>query len=263
MEQRRQNLQRYYASDDDVKPSEQTLKKQREYALSSAGLTYRAHAYHVFTDPEFESDVADLRSKIERLYYPNISLETSYYDRHILQADRLPIKEVADRYRITLEDFGFYADGYFHEGYTGFGTDIYLEGGFKTIEAAESEYMSVYVIGKYTTLEAIRHDWEYAKFSSAVKQLRLEEVASRKRSPNYPELVYAVFKARMQKQTFKTIFTLYENGELPLFHGSGKQFTNEDSLERYYRKYAPKTFENDIDTARCLTYMHELLDDVV
>jgi hypothetical protein len=257
MEQKRKKLVKEYASDVKNKLSDDMLKRQRDYAFSSNGLAYRAHTYCVFTDPDFQNEVAELRQKIEALYYPKISLETSLYDEHILQADRLPIKELADKYRITLSDLAFYADGYFQLGYLNFGKDIHLEGGFKISEPFEADNLPVYVIGKYTTLEDIQRDWQYIKEYTALYQFRDDESA-RRRSPNNPMLIYAVFKARMKRMTFKAIYNLYEAEALPQYSGSSSQFNSEDSLERYFRKYSPKSFDNDIDTERNLAYIREL-----
>lgn len=258
MEHKRKKLPKEYASDEKTSPSQDTLKKQRDYAFSSGGLAYRAHTYCVFNDPDFEADIAKLRQELESLYYPNISLETSYYDEHILQEDRLMIKEIADRYCISLEDLGFYADGYFHLGYGAFGKNIRLEGGFKFLHPMETEDQPVYVIGKYTTLEDIRREWPYIKEITALKQFRDTEESARKRSPDNPALIYAVFKARMNGKSFKAIFELYEHGELSTYSGGHTQFNNEESLERYYRKYAPKPAYNDIDSERNRAYIREI-----
>lgn len=256
MEQRRKKLTKEYISDEKHKASKDDLKKQREYAFSSGGLAYRAHTYCVFNDPDFHVDIVKLRHKIESLYYLNVSLGTSYYDRHILPEDRLPIKEIADKYHITLQDLGYYADGYFQLGGTEFGRNVRIEGGFKLLQAGEVESLPVYVIGKYTTLEDIQRDWSYMKMTTAVQQFRNPEDAARKRSPERPTLIYAIFKARNDKLTYKKIYELYEHKRLYGYEGSSSQFSNEESLERYYRKYAPQIPSNEI------TLPQDLLDDL-
>ena len=63
---------------------------------------------------------------------------------------------------------------------------------------------------------------------------------TRNRHPENPDLIYSVFKARMEGDTFRTIFHKYDDGTLIGYKDvpSG-QFKSEDSLERYYRKYMP------------------------
>jgi len=68
----------------------------------------------------------------------------------------------------------------------------------------------------------------------------------RKRTPENPELIYAVFKARLRGMTYPQIFRLYSEGGLKDYSGSQSQFSHEESLERYYKKYEPKPQANHI-----------------
>jgi len=163
MKAEREKLEKEYMTDDTTPVSDDSRKKQREYGFSSNGHWYRAYAFCVFNDPDFQEDVAKLRKNLEDLYYPKISLETSLYDRHLLFEDKELIKRVADKYLINLSDLGFYADGYFHLGYTNFGKIPSIDGGFKYIMPGEDEERPVYAIGTHTTLEDIRRDWPYIK----------------------------------------------------------------------------------------------------
>jgi hypothetical protein len=80
-----------------------------------------------------------------------------------------------------------------------------------------------------------------------IQYSKYDESKVRKRSCEHPELVYAVFKARQKKMTFREIFDRYSNKELLLFSGNSNVFKSEDSLERYYRKYKPpKQHFNDV-----------------
>ncbi len=73
------------------------------------------------------------------------------------------------------------------------------------------------------------------------KRLFISTTTKRK-PPVYSKLIYAIFRARNSKNplTFKQIFMLYQNKELPLYEGGlNSAFNSEDSLERYYNKHKP------------------------
>lgn len=214
---------------------------QKEYAFRSNGSAYRAHVYCVYEDPEFQAAIKELRSKLEKHYYKGISLETSRFDTHILPDDRIPIKKVADEFYISLEDLAFYADGSYDEEFIGFGKDYTHDGGYKLIDVAEHEIRPVYVIGRYTSLEDIIEEWRYVRAMADFQYSIFghDDNTRRKRSPNYPELIYAVFKARKKKKTYGQIFRDYSDGTLEMYSGNNSVFNSEDSLERYYRKYKP------------------------
>lgn len=61
----------------------------------------------------------------------------------------------------------------------------------------------------------------------------------RNRTPENDKLIYAIFKARKQGQTFTQIYLDYESGNLNGYRGSKTSFDSWDSLARYYRKYKP------------------------
>lgn len=79
------------------------------------------------------------------------------------------------------------------------------------------------------------------KFSSIQEALtqRKHSNTKKRKPPENPELLYAIFKARSKSNTFSQIFTMYSTGQLPHYLGSTGQFKSEDSLERYYSKYKP------------------------
>lgn len=73
-------------------------------------------------------------------------------------------------------------------------------------------------------------------------RLNLEKNKSKRKDPEHTELLYAIHKARHQTTplTYKQIFKLYENGNLPRYSKKTKPFKDEESLERYYQKYKPR-----------------------
>lgn len=221
----------------DVNPALRDL--QMKYALKSSSSAYRAHVYCTFNDGDFRKEADTLKSEIEELYYPHITFKTSYDDKHLLLDDKLSIADFADKYRITIEDAGFYLDGYFHSGYIEFGNIPHVDGEFKYIQPGETEDRLVYAIGAYTTLDDIRADWPIIEEYRKLQYPRLAEKRVKKRAPENPTLIYAIFKARSKGVTFPRIFSMYEKAELPGYSGSSSQYSHSKSLERYYRKYTP------------------------
>lgn len=69
-------------------------------------------------------------------------------------------------------------------------------------------------------------------------QSKLKGYTKRNRSRVRPDLVYAIYKARLQSKSFREIYRLYESGELPGY-GGGATITGEDNLARTYRRSKP------------------------
>lgn len=83
----------------------------------------------------------------------------------------------------------------------------------------------------------------WAEFDSIRKSRGFKRI-SKRRLPEQPELLYAIFKARQNqkgedKKTFGEIFTEYQEGKLAGYSGNNKQFTDEDVLEDYYHTFYP------------------------
>lgn len=89
------------------------------------------------------------------------------------------------------------------------------------------------LISKAEYLEA----WEMI---SSLQKALYKMKPSKRKPPENPSLIYAVYKAR-KSLTFPEIFYLYENGALPMYSGSKSQFSTVEALERYYDKYKPAT----------------------
>ncbi|HVW99797.1 MAG TPA: hypothetical protein VHA52_05115, partial [Candidatus Babeliaceae bacterium] len=76
--------------------------------------------------------------------------------------------------------------------------------------------------------------WKAIQLARASRGIPL----TRNRHPENPELIYAVFKARMKGDTFRTIFRKYQDGTLIGYKDvPSNQYKSEDSLESYYRKH--------------------------
>jgi hypothetical protein len=63
---------------------------------------------------------------------------------------------------------------------------------------------------------------------------------TRRKPPENPQLLYAIFKARRSGRKFPDIFRAYSAGNLDDYRGSSSQFSDEDSFEAYFHKYYPK-----------------------
>ena len=243
----RKKLERCVIERRTLTDSERADYKQRQKAIAddtSSG-TYLPHVYRVFEDPDFQKDTGDLRSLFEDLYYKDVSLTVEYEDEHLLLEDKLVIKELANKYMITLDDLGAYADGYYEDGVTNIGRRLEEFGGFRIVEI-DGYHRPVYVIGTKTSLKTIKRDWPYVREArhDFLRGSTNQNGLTRSKSPDNPDLIFAIFKARLINNKFSDIFSAYENRKLAGFSGSHSQFKNEESLERYYRKYAPQLQAN-------------------
>jgi hypothetical protein len=212
-------------------------EEQRKFGLSSDSGQYAAHVYQVFNDPDFDADIIKLRKLFDKMYYPMVSLTTDYLDPHLLLEDKNTVKTLADRYCISLEDLGIYADGQYEAG-MGFGKLVYEYGGFITNNSPYYENMGFfYALGPKTTLQQITNEWNFIQeYMTAM----FHSTNTKSKSPENPSLIYAVFKARANGLTFTEIFRQYQDGVLKLYSGTNtNQYSSKDSLERYYRKYMP------------------------
>jgi hypothetical protein len=101
-----------------------------------------------------------------------------------------------------------------------------------------------YALGPRTTLQQITNDWGMIQeFIGAT----YGGTDSKSKSPENPQLIYAVFKARAAGLTFTKIFRQYQDGELLGYKGSTRQYTSKDSVERYYRKYQPTPQRDNVE----------------
>ena len=263
MDIRRRELSEEKVEYEKVTKSELTKRQeqQRKVALSSDSGTYIPHVYQVFIDPDFQQDIQELRDSLESLYYKDISLTISPSYEHLLLEDRLRIKEIADKYRITLVDLGFYADGQFNAGHDNFGRRVSEYGGFSVDHYQHEEYdgLPCYIIGRKTTLNDIEREWPFIRamrqdmFASKENNLTTK---TRTKSPENPQLIYAIFKARMSGKKFREIYEYYISSNLIGYSGNTNQFTGEDSLERYYRRHMPEVQRNPL-----ISRVHEAMKE--
>ena len=188
--------------------------------------TYRdTHYSRVYNDTDFKNDLAELRN------HHNNDIATSVDDT----TKRHYFEPLADKWHITPEEVnsayeGGEPDGSLLHGFDGMTMAVDVDA-LKTENNFTVEFNLANM--KKSDLEEL---WKISQFAKASRGIRL----TRNRHPENPELIYSIFKTRMKGDTFKTVFSKYENGTLIGYKDvSSDQFKSEDSLERYYRKYIP------------------------
>lgn len=167
------------------------------------------HTHWVFKDPEFMQDLLD-----DILY--GARRPEGYYRKKYFIPEALINSYIVDLLERVPNHIGVF--------------DISNNRINKTISIKFSEKVTK---KEYDTA------WEFIQWYKR-ERLGLIPTKKRRRSPENTKLIYAIFKARQQEptMTFKKIFQLYQDGELPLYNGS-RNLTSEDKLERYYDRYKP------------------------
>lgn len=249
MDERRSKLTHHTFSvtEVDKKQLEGLRKKQKEIGLSSKSGNYVNHVYQVYLDIEFRDDVSTLREKLETLYYKDISFQFEVPAEHLLYEDAILIKQLADKYCISMDDLAFFADGHYAKGSSDFGRRKEEFGGLHNNWENHERLPLCYVIGPKTSLQDIVDDWAFIKdYRHAMYFGKGDSAIVRNKSSEQPELVYAIFKARSRGLTFSVIFNEYAQGILSGNTIKHASFSNAESLERYYRKYKPDIQKNDL-----------------
>jgi len=191
-------------------------------------LRYDHHLYQVLSDQEFRKDVislndkhAELAASSEEVYRNGISKFPEAYNKEAIRE----WKEISDKYSITQQAIDIFLHGYYH-------VKDWPAGGYVDLMESSADSIILKLDPSITYKEYV------ALWKEVQSDKQVEKNTKRRRNPEYPGLIYAVFKARASL-TFREIFELYTSGNLPLYHGSLSQFGDEDSLERYYNKYKP------------------------
>lgn len=173
------------------------------------------HLHHVYNDSDFNDDIDALKAL----------LKAGAADQEIQSLK----EQVASSFAITVGDI-----------------DLFMLGGIIPLAHQErTATMSVDLnTGEFvlrfqpnTTRAELLETWnEFEKFRNSTSS----PAASKRKPPESPSLIYAIFRARQRNNTFREIYALYTSGQLPGYTGSREQFNSEDSLERYYNKFKPQ-----------------------
>ncbi len=171
------------------------------------------HVYHVYHDADFKRAIRVLAELEKR---PNSTpKQIEGYKRSL-----------AKSYLIGVADINLFM------------LPLYLENQTKTTNMRfdpDAKQFSI-TFEPTTTRAELLEEWQ--RFESLRDTLFPTTVVPTKRKPpENPSLLYAVFKCRQHGMTFPAIFKLYSNGKLPGYKGSNNQYGDADSLERYYNRY--------------------------
>ncbi|OGL22241.1 hypothetical protein A2707_02830 [Candidatus Saccharibacteria bacterium RIFCSPHIGHO2_01_FULL_45_15] len=183
------------------------------------------HYSLVYNDSEFKKDLAELRNEHESdiATATDTAKKQSYFE------------PLADKWRIATDKvYSAYEGGEIDGsvprdlGEQSYTVDV---DAFKTQRIVTIEIDLVNI--KKSDYDAL---WKMSALAKASRGIP----PSRNRHPEDPKLIYAVFKARLEGDIFRTIFRQYQDGTLIGYKDvPSNQFKSEDSLERYYRKYIP------------------------
>lgn len=188
-----------------------TTRKPADHSPKTAS---DLHKYSVFADEEFISDVAGLTA----------------FEQSSPTDNRIPgIREaISARFWISVADIKKYQ----------LSQVIYLEHqtSSATLDMNIQEKTFSISFSPSTTKAELLEQW--LKFE-AIRASLFPVRPTKRKPPLNPKLLYAVFKARQSGHTFAEIFEKYQTGKLLGYSGSTTQFSNEDSLEAYYHKFAP------------------------
>lgn len=136
--------------------------------------------------------------------------------------------EIAKRFAVTVSDINTYL----------LRKILYLEG--KTSTASlnmDLENREITIkFTPFTSRAEVIEQWD--KFEG-IRARMFPVNPTKRRTVQQPDLIYAIFKQRQCKKTFREIFNLYSEGKLPGYAGSPDQYKDEFSLKKYYQAGKP------------------------
>jgi len=208
---------------------------------------YEWHLYWLHEDMGFISDIATLHIMWEMAsdYEYSHDIPQVYDDEtYIKMIDKYSKywKFISNKYRI--------ADDYLSDIYVSFkkprinsmlDSNGFIDSKIELVGKQKNHaVLAVYFSPEITHKEYLE-SWLLITNILKKKDMELPTRNTRRRAPDDTRLIYAIFKSRCNGLTFKRIFTLYQQGRLPLYLNSPtNQFSSEDSLESYYQKYKPR-----------------------
>lgn len=136
--------------------------------------------------------------------------------------------EIRSRYHVNQEEIDFFKQGSFDRGRFINRRDSLA---FYTDEENKTITMT---IGKDATLSDVREAWPIIR---ALKWSMYGAEEKRHRSPDYPEIVYAVYKQRNRGLKRSQIFELYTDGKLLDTPYGTSQFLTPKDLMDYCRPF--------------------------
>jgi hypothetical protein len=168
------------------------------------------HVLQVYNDPDFQSEMEK---------FSDDSL-----------TDTLFIEVLTKKYFISVEDIKLYSRGLIS-------TDRVKRQELPFMLRSDGNGHWNAWINKDITKEEYLEMWE------DIKRFKLMRYGKevRKRPPDNPQLIYAIFKQRQKSPpvSFGKITKMYKEGKLPNYNGGIKKSTTIQNLTREYNRYKP------------------------
>lgn len=170
----------------------------------------------VYNDPEFQKE----SHKLPTANINSLSIPETWNKYQLL----------GSKYKITKEEVGLYKFR---------GIDAIYENHKHSVAYYDSDMDNITLYIPKDILEKdFRKLWRHI---SRVQKDTLINKPSRRKTPNYIDLVYAIFKARVKNKTFSEIFNDYNEGKLKYYSKKPIKWINSvEKLKDYYYKYGPE-----------------------
>ncbi len=202
------------------------------YPQKKFGSAKEWHLYYIYNDDEFKSDTARLKNKYKKLAR---ELDKTSQKSNSIFPDWFQLTfdeqwdEIKTKYCINSVDIAYYLKGLHQQSYI----NANIDENMGLVYVDKKEHAIKLFLAPFVTYDRYLQLWK------DVQKAKLQFNERRKRKPpKYPDLIYAIFKARLNKKTYKEIFDMHKEGNLPFYSGSGFFDTKED-LKTYYNKHRP------------------------
>lgn len=188
------------------------------------------HLYYCFTDKDFLRDIEKMRKSFEEL--PKETDQTRFFP-HWLKLSLAPQwKDFLDKYSIDMAEAMLYLRGDWKKGFV----FAKLEENMGWVRINEQNKTIEMTLTSFITRDRYLKLWKEV----AKSKTTLASNSTRRRAPEYPELIFAVFKARrFGKKTYSQIFSDYKNKRLKGYTGPTLRFDTKDDLKAYFLRYNP------------------------
>jgi len=193
------------------------IPDNRSYPLCDYRTDREWHIYYVFNDPDFIQDY-------DAVFY-DAKLKKQ---RELSQIDNDKIEHIAKKYFLESDDILYY-----YRGISKNGGGISRIGGWIQYNPKTNRFN--YDVSPEITQEGIVDLWKKQK-TLIVNQTGHKD--TKRKSPEYPGLIYSIFKLT-KDHTYKEIFDMYKNKQLPFYDLANTQLHTKDDLKRYYNKHRP------------------------
>lgn len=162
----------------------------------------------------------------ERAHHLLVINDPEYYEDLKAESDS---KVVFKRYGLSehegimsMGDYKLFKDGF-----------VPFTGGWMKQEKTSGEF-TVLLNSDFKKYQ-LQELWDYIQRTREINNFTKR---SKIKPPDDPELLYAIFKARVRGHTFPQIFNMYRDGTLPSYENKPtNNFSDEFDIKKYYSKY--------------------------